>query len=503
MNKDQRYSRIERDDYHDSEVTGVESQPYRDDPRHDNNNNHHHPRVHRNPLQRSQSSPLSTTPDNSERDDDSTMLQQRNSGDQSSNSNNINGSNHSYKLRMRRAVSPAGTRSTATASSTNRRLPMSREGSSENIVILEGLGHIDRHRHSHGRNGGSITSPPRPARLNYDKHKNSDDGSLSLGAGGGGGEDDEMEDHASAHASGSREDDGDALFCASHGSSFDLLDDEDEIAVQRYHRDYFGASPYQDELGTSGWDPDDDMMMMTPNMYHPRTESTGSNSKDPWIRMVQQQQQQSPTNGIMPFSAIHSISDLLLYLRGVRRQARQRRAQRLLTMPSEQWFERLQFCFMTYCWDATDVGLLVVAILLVVWFFGLLWLAKIDARATAGTPETQNTGAEYNANAEFDTDYETKGGSWRLMFQWWWWGLGFVLLVRILGPFAVQNVNNRRREIRRQRFMSGNMHDQQRRMHQQQLPTIIGSPSNGDANTGQQESSSGVEITETNGGSMV
>jgi cytoskeletal protein RodZ len=134
-------------------------------------------------------------------------------------------------------------------------------------------------------------------------------------------------------------------------------------------------------------------------------------------------------------------------------------------MHSEQWSERLQFCFMTYCWDATDVGLLVIAILLVIWLTGLLWLARMSARqqGTQGSNnnESQN-GAEYNGNAEFD-DFSTEGNPWSLIFQWWWWGLGFVLLVRILGPFAVQNLNNRRRQRRRRRFESDN-----RQQHTQQ-----------------------------------
>lgn len=346
-----------------------------------------------------------------------------------------------------------------------RRQPLSREGSQERMVELESLG-AQEEGHPHLQ-GNCSSTPPRPLRLGYDKNSNTEVSSSSEE-----GIEDSQSTEEGGAGNGSRGEEGHGQVCASHASSFDLLDDEDEINLQRYHRD-FGQSPYSanfhDDLG---WD-NDAMTEKSTNMYHPRTESTGSHSKDPWIRMVQQNQQSPTHGGNMPLSSVHSASDLLLYLQSVRRQARQRRAQRLLTMNSEQWWERLQFFVMTYCWDATDVGLLVVGILLVIWFAGLLWLARINAREedTARGGESYN-GAEYNGNAEFD-EYDKDGRSWRIMLQGWWWALGLVLLVRILGPFAVHNVNNRRRERRRQRFMSGNMQEQQRRMQQQQLPTAM------------------------------
>jgi hypothetical protein len=376
------------------------------------------------------------------------------------------------------------------------RRPLSREGSQEK---MEGMG-------SHLESGRRSPTPPRPNRiLDFDKNSNTE---VSLSSSG---QNDEQDSHSGDDGSGDDENhNGNGLFQLSRASSFDLLDDEDEINLQRYHRD-FGASPFASNLHDDfGWNNEHHGMENSSNMYHPRTESSGSQSKDPWIRMVQQHNQHSPTHaGNISLSSVHSLSDLLLYLQRVRRQARQRRAQRLLTMPSEQWWERLQFLVMTYCWDATDVGLLVIAILLVLWFTGLLWLARINAREEdAAQGRESHTGAEYNGNAEFDeyAEYEEKGGrSWRIMFQWLWWGLGVVLLVRILGPLTVYNVNNRRRERRRRRFMSGNMQDQQRRMQQQQLPTIIhsenGTSTAHESSDSQSYSSSpddnlsGVEIT--------
>lgn len=384
--------------------------------------------------------------------------------------------------------------------SDNLRLRRQQGSQEKKVMVLEDTiaSHLEGQLH---HLGNTTSTPPRPARLTYDKNSNTEVSSSSDE------EEDEEYDAEANHIGGSRGEDQSGLNPASHASSFDLLDDEDEINLQRYHRD-FGATPYNNDYHDDlGWD--SEYADNTSNMYHPRTESSGSHSKDPWIRMVQQQNQQSPTHGgQMSLSSIHSLADVLLYLQGVRRQARQRRAQRLLTMPSEQWSERLQFFVMTYCWDATDVGLLVVAVLIVVWFTGLLWLARMKAREEdAGTSHNGN-GAEYNGNAEFD-EYEQEGRSWRLIVQWWWRALGLLLLVRILGPFAVQNVNNRRRERRRQRFMSGNMQDQQRRMQQQQLPTIMHAGNGEFSDNGknepqsyntsmassQDDTASGVEIT--------
>lgn len=350
-----------------------------------------------------------------------------------------------------------------------------RGGSEEQIVVLEGLA-SNIGGHQHRQRNGSMSSLPSPSKLNCDRNLHSEVSSASE-------EETDYEDEyhsegegGAGNANGSRGEEASGLFSASHGSSFDLLDDEDEINLQRYHRDFPYCTNYHDDLG---WDAERTMMENSAHLYHPRTESHGSHSKDPWIRMVTQHNQQSPTHGgHMSIYAIHSISDLLLYLQGVRRQARQRRAQRLLTMPSDQWRERIQFFCLMYCWDTTDVGLLVIAIMLVFWFTGLLWLARINARNNHAA-NAQQSGAEYNGNAEFDGYQEE--GRFVMMFQWWWWGLGFVLLVRILGPVAVQNVNHRRRERRRQRFMSGNMEQQQRRM--QQCSPMVDTLPGGVANT--------------------
>lgn len=340
-----------------------------------------------------------------------------------------------------------------------------------------------------GKTNIHFSTPPRPARLGKDSNRDSSSAASSVHG---------EENYSDRGDGGSRGEVVDGLLSASRGSSFDLLDDEDEINLQRYNRD-FGASPYISDIRTGdlGWD-DEGEMENAPGMYHPRSDTDGSNSKDPWIRMSQQNNHQSPTNGNRSLSSVHSTSDFLLYLQGVRRQARQRRAQRLLTMPSERGWQRFQFWFVTYCWDATDIGLLLIGILLVVWFAGLLWLARVNMRNVhVNEPEDQN-GAKYNNNAEFD-DYEEEGSSLYHLFRWLWWALGFVLLLRILGPFAVQNVNNRRRERRRQRYMSGDMQQQQQRMHQQQIPTMANTAYSDDDLVAVQDTSAvELEITENN-----
>ena len=496
MKKDQRYQRIEQagEDNdagrsRNGSPTRNSSSPYRDDPSEPSPSTGGNPPIGKVAMQRARSTP---TGGQSASALEGHPLDQQ----QPSSLRNDFGDTNSTKLRMRRgtskdAMSPAGSRSGSL-----RKLPMSRESSSENIVMLEGNleASFERiNRNENGNTSGQFATPPRPIRHAHDKDSNREASSAASSVHG---EDNDCDrgDGGSRGGDG----DGDGLLCVSHGSSFDLLDDDDEINLQRYNRD-FGVSPYISNIRTGdlGWD-DEGGAENVLGMYHPRSDTDGSTSKDPWIRMVQQNNPQSPTSGNVQLSSVHSISDFLLYLQGVRRQARQRRAQRLLTMPSEQGWQRFQFWLGFYCWDATDVGLLVIGILLVIWFAGLLWLARINMRNAHASDRGDQNGAEYNNNAEFD-DYEEGGSPLYILFQWLWWALGFVLLVRILGPFAVQNVNNRRRERRRQRYMSGDMQQQQQRMHQQQMPTMVNAAySDEDCAASQDDSIAGLEITEKN-----
>lgn len=377
-------------------------------------------------------------------------------------------------LRMRRNLSPSPTRPRSQSS-----LPNSRQGSfsdrNQTLVEIEG----DLEDTLGGSSSSRGFSNQNVFRSKEDKDSASDASS----------EDEIVKEGMDAPRGSSPGENAGNLF--SHGSSFDLLDDDDEVDLQRYNLDF-----------SSGYDDGGDMDK-SHNMYHPRNNGNGTVGKGPWIRL---DNQHSPTHaGGSSISNVQSANDFLLYLQAVRRQARQRRAQRLLTMPSERWSEKLQFCFMTYCWDATDVGLLVIAVLLVIWFTGLLWLARVGAKRQETssnrnrTNESQN-GAEYNGNAEFD-DYTSEGPSWYLIFQWWWWGLGFLLLIRILGPFAIHNVNNRRRQRRRQRFESDNM--QRMQQQQQQSPDIA--PNSGIAvdygnipSKYEDDPMAGVEIMPTN-----
>jgi len=495
--KDQRYQRIGQGDL-ETNGTRSNNQPYRDEPSDSGGNTDGDGPSSSTPLRRPLSSPGSANGlENRGLPDSTSSAIESHNPEQQNVKNDDNA--HRKQLRLRRNpnsnMSPPSSRS-----GSMRSLPMSplsREGSAEKLVILEGdIGSSLERLNGKASKNGSFSSIPRSSsRIKRSKNSNDEaDSSASEGEEEGG--------KRGEGAGSSGEDDDDLMFTGSHGSSFDLLDEEDEINLQRYSRD-FGASPFASNYREGDLRLDDESrtgMDNSFNMYHPRSDTEGSNSKDPWIRMVQQNDQQSPTNGNTAFSSIKSMADLLLFLQGVRRQARQRRAQRMLTMHSERWTQRAQFWFMTYCWDVTDVGLLVIAISFCVWFFGLLMLGRAKARRVgAGASSNENqSGAEYNGNAEF-TDYEkSAGSSLYLLFQWLWWALGFVLLLRILGPFTVYNVNNRRRERRRQRFMSGSMDVQQRRMQQQQLPTIVAAAYSYDEDAEAQEvSDTGLEITET------
>lgn len=62
----------------------------------------------------------------------------------------------------------------------------------------------------------------------------------------------------------------------------------------------------------------------------------------------------------------------------LRTTARQRRAARLLTMPSESFPYKLHACLLTTCCDATDRGILTVVAALTVWLF-LGWACQLSA----------------------------------------------------------------------------------------------------------------------------
>ena len=495
MKQDQRYQRLsgETGDEDDGDPSHARSkspknnrnsEPYRDDP--SNPLSSKEQPISKASMQRSRSTPIDGS-SVSESDPESHPLDPPKPTSLRNDRENI-----SKKLRLRRGISkdnmsPAGSRS-----GSMRKLPLSRESSLENIMILEGdlearlAGPANERTNT---NGHFASTPPPPNKLK-DSYRESSSAASSVHG------EDTYSDRGDG-ASGGEDGDG-LLLSASRGSSFDLLDDDDEINLQRYNRD-FGASPYISNLRTGdlGWD-DERGIEDGRDMYHPRSDTGGSYSKDPYLRMVQHNNPQTPPNGNLPLSSIHSLSDLQLYFKEVRRQARQRRAQRLLTMPSEQGWQRLHFWFLTYFWDSTDVGLVVLGTLLVVWFVGLLLLARINVRNSRNRDDWgEQHGAEYNNNAEFD-DYEEESSSLYIIFKWLWWVLGFVLLVRILGPFAVQNVNNRRRERRRQRYMSGDMQQQQERMHQQQIPTMMVNSAYSDDDPATNESVEGLEFTEKN-----
>lgn len=72
----------------------------------------------------------------------------------------------------------------------------------------------------------------------------------------------------------------------------------------------------------------------------------------------------------------------------LRQGARQRRAARLLTMPSESMRYRFRACFLSWCCDATDMGIALTAAGLVIWI--LVGLLSTSSSSTSGGTARKN-----------------------------------------------------------------------------------------------------------------
>jgi hypothetical protein len=147
----------------------------------------------------------------------------------------------------------------------------------------------------------------------------------------------------------------------------------------------------------SEWDDDDDV-----RRYHLDFEQLHNNL---------------PLPGSAEFRHESLLSPDRLYHRflELRTSARQRRAARLLTMPSESFHYKLHACLLTWCCDATDRGILLVVGLMTTWLL-VGW-----AGSMSGT---------------------------------WWWAGVFLFVMRVTARRSFESLldANRKRASRRQRI---------------------------------------------------
>ena len=79
-------------------------------------------------------------------------------------------------------------------------------------------------------------------------------------------------------------------------------------------------------------------------------------------------------------SAVYLAANSLWYsFQSVRQQARQRRAQLLLQQTERNWRQSLWICVMTSC-DATDLGIIIVAVIMIAWALALIFIKSPIAR---------------------------------------------------------------------------------------------------------------------------
>jgi hypothetical protein len=152
-------------------------------------------------------------------------------------------------------------------------------------------------------------------------------------------------------------------------------DDDDVGAVRRYHLDFEQHNRDRD------------------NHNLPLPGSAAANNHESWYS---------------PVRVWRSFLELRI-------TARQRRAARLLTMPSESFPYKLHACLLTTCCDATDRGILTVVGLLTAWLF-LGWAGSMSA-------------------------------------AWWWMGI-FLFVMRVTARRLLESCldANRKRMRRRQRL---------------------------------------------------
>jgi hypothetical protein len=133
-------------------------------------------------------------------------------------------------------------------------------------------------------------------------------------------------------------------------------DDDDEMNIRRYHLDYTIGRGFQSPPGRAS----------------PRNGTTDpSVPTDPGNRLWDRLR--------------YKLQQLLFHWQSLRQAARQRRAARLLMMPSESLRHKLRACVISWCCDATDMGIALTASCVAVWIFiGLVSRRNVTIRYWIG-----------------------------------------------------------------------------------------------------------------------
>ena len=169
----------------------------------------------------------------------------------------------------------------------------------------------------------------------------------------------------------------------SRHSSLDLLDsdwEEDEATLRRYNLNIPGSGGVDllhgspDDLYLSGSNGRSNQNSNNNNNNGTNTSTTYSNGE-----LLSRNDQMM----LLP-SLRHYWSIGRQRWRELRQAARQRRAVRLLTMPSESVRYQCQACLISWCCDATDVGIFLTAAWLAVWLIMGCWTHRGTAYWLAG-----------------------------------------------------------------------------------------------------------------------
>jgi hypothetical protein len=195
---------------------------------------------------------------------------------------------------------------------------------------------------------------------------------------------------------------------SSFGGSSDLLDDlddEDDAAIRRYHVDdsrYYhhefsdAVSPMSNHLhhqmhnshsrlstttAASNAALYDNAGALNETSKIPRWVPSFSTSRRAGFNPIQYDENSSPANTNIVADCLGNnslIKKLWQDILELRTSARQRRVARMLNTPSESsWRHQIISCTMTWCCDATDRGILLVAVLLSLWILiGVAYYAK-------------------------------------------------------------------------------------------------------------------------------
>jgi hypothetical protein len=133
---------------------------------------------------------------------------------------------------------------------------------------------------------------------------------------------------------------------SSTASSVDWDDDDyddDEVNIRRYHLEYTIGSGFQ-----------------PPGHSRQQQQQRGNGTDDPL----------HPTeygHNTVGDAIRYKIQQLFFHWQSLRQAARQRRAARLLTMPSESMRYKFRACIISWCCDATDMGIALTALCVLMW----------------------------------------------------------------------------------------------------------------------------------------